>query len=328
MPDLRLNSYGVLWNRIAEGAFGIGSRVTLEKTDKKTYTMKTITRDGKEYSLGWTGETDWLIAEYLGVRKPGIKSWTFIIDIDTLTMQRFGITSRDALYTKDVSRLATYPYSEISVGRTIEDRASDVPRGMGYTEFIGPTIYEPGVYKKMNMFQDEWDTNNKGVPLTRQDAQNDALRTVLAPSLEQALSENWQAGNQSVKIFEIGHIFLPKGKHDKDKTPYEKTALSVGAYGPDMNYEVFTEEVINILKGLGVNIPYFVESEGAIAYHPKECSLIMNRMGGYLFGNFGQISVKAQKNYGIGVPAYMAQLELQPLEAERIAEFQKNPEDK
>lgn len=327
-PDLRVNSYSVIWDRIAEGAFVIGSYAKLEKIGAKTFEIKAVTWEGEELKLGWTGEAEWLISEYLGTRQPGIKTWAFIIDVDFLAMQRFHIEDRKMLYTKDVSILSSYPSSEMTVGNTIEDRAADVLRCMGYTEFVGSTIYEAGAYKKMNMFQDEWDKNNKGVPLMERTAKQDALRTVLAPSLEDALSMNWKAGNKEAKLFEIGHIFLPKEKYDKDKTPYEKTALSVGAYGPDMDFKKFTEEVKNILSGLGVKIPYFVDSEAAIAYHPKECSLIMSRKGGYLFGNFGQISVKAQRNYGIGMPAYMAQLELQPLEIEAISEFEKNPEDK
>lgn len=326
-PDLRINSYTLIWDRIAEGTLGIGSRAKLEQIGKKTYQIKIIDRAGIIYQLGWTGEAKWLTSEYLGTNQPGIKTWVFIIDADTFAMQLHTIDNRHSLYTSDVSALSAYRSNEMSVGNTIEERASDVLRSLGYTEFIGPTIYEAGAYKKMNMFQDEWDKNNKGVPLTWKTSEQDALRTVLAPSLEDALAKNFKAGNKDVRIFETGHIFLPKGRHDKDKTPYEKLSLSVGAYGPEMDYETFTQEVKKILDGLGVKIHYFVETEAAIAYYAKECSLIMSRMGGYLFGNFGQISPKAQRNYGIGVPAYMAQFELEPLEMDALSELQKNPEE-
>ena len=41
----------------------------------------------------------------------------------------------------------------------------------------------------------------------------------------------------------------------------------------------------------------------------------------YLEGNFGGIGEKARENYGIGVPAYMANFELNPLEKKAASEY-------
>lgn len=51
----------------------------------------------------------------------------------------------------------------------------------------------------------------------------------------------------------------------------------------------------------------------AKAYKWNECLLIMDENNDYLSANVGQISRKAQTNFGIGKAAYMANFELDAL---------------
>lgn len=51
------------------------------------------------------------------------------------------------------------------------------------------------------------------------------LPTVLTPELDETLSENYKSCEDTVKIFDIGHVYL-SGKDGKK--PMEKIALSIG----------------------------------------------------------------------------------------------------
>ena len=195
-------------------------------------------------------------------------------------------------------------------------------------EFVGERIYSADAYVRMNMIQEAWDTNNVAItlkapvtgyenPLTEL-TQREGLPTVLVPSIEQAMSENFAAGINEVKLFEIGHIFKPaKGGGQ----PWEKVSLSFGAYGPDLTMQKFKAEVDQVLTELGISNHFFIPTDMAIAYKTDECCVILDEKMKYLDGNCGHISPVALKNFRIDAQAYMAQFELDTIENKSDEEY-------
>ena len=161
----------------------------------------------------------------------------------------------------------------------------------------------------MNMIQEEWDKNNRGYPLVEPLDGLTAVRTVLTPAIEETMAFNYRQGAASLRIFEVGHIYLPKGD---EILPKEHIAVAFGAYGPDATIEWFTGEVRTFLTAMGISNPKFVPTDAATAYKWNECLIIMNG-DTYIQSNFGQINRTATKNHGIGAPAYMANFELDAL---------------
>lgn len=300
-----------LWNRMAEQIFGLGSAAWFVPTtaDGTRIIMRRIS-DGKEFALGYAGvATDKAVIASV-IPKNG-RLHAFSLDVDGLASALLGI-DREQLYSNDPSYLESNECALPSAGNSIEDAACDVLRRLRYTQFVGNNIYPDGIYKKMNMFQGEWDTNNQPYVLDEPQGDLVALRTVLAPSLEDALSASWAAGRKDCHIFEIGHAYKPV---PGATLPREWTSVSIGAYGPDVDEDSFLIDVGKFLTQLGLCGETLAPTRPgqAIAFKDGVCKVLLSSSFKYLEAQMGSISPIALENFGIGTQAYMAQFELAPL---------------
>ncbi len=338
--QMNLYDLGVLWKKIVRGAFGAaydaelvsigetvkqsdmaswGTNAMSENTlaEPVTWEIRVTEPEGGSFTLGYFGTMTWLGEALLAFKDPAAARYAFSIDIDQAACRWLGLASREELFCNAQEFLAKFEDSTVSGSEAFEDRCRDVLRTMGYTEGFGPKIYPDGIYKKMNMIQDEWDLNNKGVLLTEPLGGNTGMPTVLTPAIEQILSEKWAAGEQSARAFEVSHIFMPKA----GAAPIEKLALSFGAYGDGMDLKTFIAEVGDFLTKIGNKNHFYVPTDMAIAYKKGECRLILDEKMRYLDGNFGGISEIAEANFGIGTHAFMANLELNALEKKAAEEY-------
>ncbi|MBQ6621909.1 MAG: hypothetical protein IJH75_03670 [Mogibacterium sp.] len=321
-----------LWKRVGLEAFGIESETVLAAAGKDLYRIvvrKPSPEGGeRELTLGTIGAGTWIARALLGQEAPDVSVWVFSIDVDALAMEDYGIASRKDLYSPLAPYLEQSDCSCPSYGTDFSSRARNVLRRRGYLEFIGERVYTADAYVRMNMIQEAWDTNNAGLtlvkplpnyhnPLTPLETR-DGLPTVLAPSLEQAMSENFAAGVPSVRLFEIGHIFKP-GRGGGE--PWEKLSLSIGAYRKDLTLNEFLGEVSAVLRELGVSNHFFIPTDMAIAYDQRQCRVILDEKMKYLDGNCGHISPVALKNFRIDTEAFMAQFELDTIEQKSAEEY-------
>ncbi len=316
-----LKEYRTLWNKIAVSAFGVAASTQLEAMGMDSYRIM-ITKDGSSAGIGCTGPGGWLTKALLGTDGDAASTWAFSVDVDTVALHLFRIENRAALYRNVPDHLTGYVDCSAAVGDTFSNRASDLLRSMGYSQYIGMRLYPPDIYKKMNMIQEAWDANNQAVQLLEPIDGNTGLPTVLTPAAEQALADCFQAGAQGVKLFDIGHIFLPARDGG---APIEKVAISICAYGTDVNSKSFKADVVRFLKQLGIHNHFFFPTNLAIAYDTKDTWLVLDEKMRYLEGNFGGISSKAEENFGIGTHAFMANLELEPLKAKSAEEYAFTP---
>ena len=338
--ELTLYDLGVLWNKIVRCAFGAAYSAELQKcgadvkaadlatwgqgalaehtlTEPATWEIRVTDPCGESFALGWFGTLTWLGAALLGKSGKAGSCYAFSIDVDCAACRKFGIADREELFNNHQDFLGGYLDGSVSATEAFEDRCRDVLRTMGYSEGFGPKIYPDGIYKKMNMIQDEWDLNNKGVLLKDTLGNGVGLPTVLTPAIEQILSEKWAAGETCARAFEISHIFMPR----RGGFPVEKLAISFAAYGDDMNFAGFKDQVGEFLTKIGNKNHFYVPTNMAIAYNTTECCVILDEKMHYLDGNFGGISPIAEKNFGIGIHAYMANLELAALKRKADEEY-------
>lgn len=333
--DLRM-----LWKQIVRGAFGAGwdaeltalaekkagsdlaswgSSAMKEGTlgETRTWEIHVTDPEGNAAVLGYLGTMTWLGRALLGKTKDPIPCYAFSIGLmDAACISGLAENANELLNNADTF-LGGFADGSISASDAFEDRCRDVLRTMGYTEGFGPKLYPDGIYKKMNMIQDEWDLNNKGVQLTEPLGDAVGLPTVLTPAIEQILSEKWAAGETCARAFEISHIFIPQ----KDAAPVEKLALSFGAYGDGYDLARFKQEVGDFLTSVGNRNHFYVPTNMAIAYNTSECLLLLDEKMSYLGGNFGGVSAIAEKNFDIGTHAFMANLELLPIKNKADEEY-------
>lgn len=329
-----------VWDCVVREAYGLEASFEMVRLTKDSYEIK-VAVGGRTFTLARMARATMLAYALLGLEKGPAWAWTFSIDVDEVACGFYGIADRDDLYNPNVSHLRRFADAEASYGGYYVSKATDLLRARGFVNFSGLRFYEPDCYRKMHMIQEGWDKNNQGMELVEPIGPYTWLPTVLTVALEEALSANYRAGEESCRLFEFGHIFVPSSDDDNDfrersknkkykkegprektdKLPREKLALSLGAYGPDLTEAAWEGIVDEFLTALGIREHYFMDTMQAIAYQTLDCHLVMNDKMRYQMSNFGSINKEALANHGIGVPAYMAQFEFEPLEQQAAEEL-------
>ena len=93
--------------------------------------------------------------------------------------------------------------------------------------------------------------------------------------------------------------------------------VSLGAYGPNVDFFSFKGTVEALLDGLNVKNLSF-ERGVSPTFHPGRCAQVL--VDGAVVGIFGQIHPLAAQNYGVDCPLYVAQLSFPALLAARAPE--------
>lgn len=139
------------------------------------------------------------------------------------------------------------------------------------------------------------------------------MRTTLLPSMCEVMARNYNSRNAAVCLFELGSEYIPNG----GELPDEPVRLSVGAYGGDMDFYGLKGIVDSMLKNIGVeDFEYaactapavFAEAE---AFHPGRCAVVTK--DGKAIGIVGELHPETLENYGIGVKAYAAKVNVTEL---------------
>ena len=119
------------------------------------------------------------------------------------------------------------------------------------------------------------------------------MRTTILPSMLEILTRNYNFRNKSAALYEIGRIYLkrPDGMAD------EPRILSMGAYGPKMDFFVLKGWVEALLRDLSVKDVRFEACRDNPSYHPGRCARVF--AGDTELGVLGQIHPLVAANYGV-----------------------------
>lgn len=132
------------------------------------------------------------------------------------------------------------------------------------------------------------------------------MRTTTLASMMESLSRNYSRNNSEAYLFEIGKVYIPS--EDPTEIPTEKNILTVGIYG-DVDYLNIKGIVENLIEGLGVKGVKFLRETENPSFHPgKTAKLIVGRKTEA--GVFGEIHPDVNENFGIEVPCYVAEINL------------------
>lgn len=307
--EINTQDFYELWTAFAAKLLGVGTSVYLCHDEKETSIVIEDRKTDKRYEFIKGGFASDRLKSAL--KHEDSQIWTFEIDIDSFVLKDTGIGSRTELYSLSPSMLRDFTCSLSAAGSGPLCRLIDTLRWMGYTEYIGNPFYPDGIYLKMNMIQEKWDTNNSPYILTEAIEDNVSFATVLTPSFEKTIADFYQSGEKDVRIFEVGHIAKPAAG---GKEPREKLVVALGGYGEDLDIESFKDEVGRILANIGLVGETFFPTNLAIAYKTDECFIMLDHKNNYLETNIGQMSPIAARNWEIGVPAFMAYLEMDAIE--------------
>lgn len=129
------------------------------------------------------------------------------------------------------------------------------------------------------------------------------MRSSLVPNVLEVLSRNYNRKNQSVRIFEMGSVFLPR----ENDLPIERKMLTIGIFGEQEDFYSLKGIVESLLDGMHVKDYFFEKEANAPTYHKGRCANLF--VGKHLVGTLGEIHPLVQEEYSIGVRSYVADLD-------------------
>ncbi|MBQ9664402.1 MAG: phenylalanine--tRNA ligase subunit beta [Oscillospiraceae bacterium] len=187
-----------------------------------------------------------------------------------------------------------------------ERRIGEICRGLGMDEIITYSFISPSYYDKICLSADSPLRDSLKI-LNPLGEDTSIMRTTILPSMLEILTRNYNYRNKAAALYEIGRTYhkRPDGLADEPKT------VSLGAYGPEMNFFVLKGWVEELLQGLGIENPRFRQQTGDPSYHPGRCATLW--VGDACIGTLGQIHPRVMRNYSVDAEFYCAQISFEEL---------------
>ena len=198
---------------------------------------------------------------------------------------------------------------------SVAERIAEIMVGFGFTEvisysFISPTSADMLGVEKQSELRSFVKLLN---PLSTEQS---VMRTSLIPGLLASVKTNFSYGERSLKIFEVGKVFISQGA---EKLPVEKrflTALVTGLYEHKSWYggERFADfydikgVAEGLLKAFGLDNFFFRADETTPWYRPGACSSIY--VEGKVVGTVGQLSSLTLKRLEIDQDVFILEIDL------------------
>jgi phenylalanyl-tRNA synthetase beta chain len=135
------------------------------------------------------------------------------------------------------------------------------------------------------------------------------MRTTTLPSMLEILTRNYNYRNKSAKLYELGRTYF--AKNDGSGMAHEPKVLSLGAYGPDMDFFALKGAVETVLEGLRITGVRYEAEKTNPSYHPGRCAKVY--CGDTLLGILGQVHPHVAGNYGVDAELYAAELSFDAL---------------
>ena len=183
-------------------------------------------------------------------------------------------------------------------------------RTLGYDEIITYSFISPSYYDKIRMPKDS--------PLRRSlkilnplGEDTSIMRTTILPSMLEIITRNYNYRNKSVRLYELGKIYLPR----EDGLADEPKILSLGAYGDGMDFFTLKGSIEALLGACRIEDVRFEACTDNASYHPGRCAKVY--AGGRELGVLGQIHPLVAANYGVDAEVYAAELGFDALYAVR-----------
>ena len=191
-----------------------------------------------------------------------------------------------------------------------ERRVGELCRAMGLDEIITYSFISPSYYDKIRMPSDSPLRDSLRI-LNPLGEDTSIMRTTILPSMLEILTRNYNYRNKSAALYEIGRIYL---KRD-DGLADEPKIVSIGAYGPEMNFFRIKGWVEELCSGLGIEKLHFAAERENPSYHPGRCAKVW--CGETYIGVLGQIHSAVAANYGVDAELYCAELSFDALHSLR-----------
>ncbi|MGI6752789.1 MAG: phenylalanine--tRNA ligase subunit beta [Eubacteriales bacterium] len=135
------------------------------------------------------------------------------------------------------------------------------------------------------------------------------MRTTLAPTVVKILSHNSKRGNDSVRIYELANIFVPRGEGLPDEVP----TVGLGLYDTSGGESFFTVKGVFESIAEAFRLKFTYEKTTKPYLHPGATAKVLCR--GEEIGYFGQLAYDIAEENEIAASAYVGEINYGKLSA-------------
>ena len=177
-------------------------------------------------------------------------------------------------------------------------------RAMGYTEVMTYSFVSPSSLDKIKVPADSPLRDNYRI-LNPLGEDTSVMRTTALPSMLGVLSTNLNRRNMEAKLYEMATVYKKQpGKMLAD----ERTVLTLGAYGGDVDFFALKGAVEALLCAARTPDVRFTADTETAAFHPGRCAAVWS--GDTRLGTLGQIHPDVCTAYGLDGATYCAEIDV------------------
>lgn len=194
----------------------------------------------------------------------------------------------------------------VSFGERIEQIARDVAEMDGFSQGYCYSFESPKVFDKLLYAPDA--PERQAIQILNPLGEDfSIMRTVSVNGLLVSLGNNYNHRNKSVKLYELGNIYLPKSL-PLTELPDERKQLTLCMYDAG-DFFTMKGTIENFMERVGMKKKAVYDPKAGIPYlHPgRQAKIIYD---GVEIGFLGELHPQAAKNYEIGTRAYVAVLDM------------------
>ena len=194
----------------------------------------------------------------------------------------------------------------VSFGERIEQIARDVAEMDGFSQGYCYSFESPKVFDKLLYVPDA--PERQAIQILNPLGEDfSIMRTVSVNGLLVSLGNNYNHRNKSVKLYELGNVYLPKSL-PLTELPDERKQLTLCMYDAG-DFFTLKGTIENFMERVGMKKKAVYDPKAGIPYlHPGRQAKIM--YDGVEIGFLGELHPQAAKNYEIGTRAYVAVLDM------------------
>ena len=208
----------------------------------------------------------------------------------------------DKIEATDIRGAATQGgYSEKTI---FTQKLGTACRAMGYTEVMTYSFVSPSSLDKIKVPADSPLRDNYRI-LNPLGEDTSVMRTTALPSMLGVLSTNLSHRNMEAKLYEMATVYKKQpGKVLAD----ERTVLTLGAYGGDVDFFALKGAVEALLCAARTPDVRFTADTETAAFHPGRCAAVWS--GDTRLGTLGQIHPDVCAAYGLDGATYYAEIDV------------------
>ena len=177
-------------------------------------------------------------------------------------------------------------------------------RAMGYTEVMTYSFVSPSSLDKIKVPADSPLRDNYRI-LNPLGEDTSVMRTAALPSMLGVLSTNLSRRNMEAKLYEMATVYK---KQPGKVLAAERTVLTLGAYGGDVDFFALKGAVEALLCAARTPDVRFTADTETAAFHPGRCAAVWS--GDTRLGTLGQIHPDVCAAYGLDGATYCAEIDV------------------